>query len=235
MPGRPEPSRFPAPAPDTGAGGILRRYAGLPWPTRLFLFLRWTWTPYLEMASLLPMKGRILDGGSGHGLFSLALAVQSKRRRVEGLEHSPVRVAMARKAAAGLPNVGFKEADFRNFSPGPYDGIAFVDVLHYLSYADQEKLLLQAFRRLRPGGTLIFRDVDRRPGLSSLWNRLHEAVMTRLGFTRAGGLHFRPAEGWARLAEKSGYQVSSKPTGRFPFADVLFYCEKPTFKAGRGI
>jgi hypothetical protein len=51
--------------------------------------------------------------------------------------------------------------------------------------------------------------------------------MTSLGFTKAGGLHFRDPEGWEALARKAGFKVSSRPMGRFPFADVLFVGRKP--------
>jgi 2-polyprenyl-3-methyl-5-hydroxy-6-metoxy-1,4-benzoquinol methylase len=179
------------------------------------------------MASLLPAQGKILDGGSGHGLLSLTLALQSPGRQVRGIDHSPQRVAAAEKAAAGLPNLSYGKGDFAAIPGNGYTGIAFIDVLHYLDYPVQASLLRNSFRRLRRGGILLFRDVDRRPGLASSLNRLHESMMTRLGFTKAGGLHFRTGPEWNHLALKSGFKVQSKPTRRFPFADILFWCRKP--------
>ena len=208
-------------------GEVLRRYADSSGPTRFFLWLRWLWTPYGQMASLLPARGRILDGGSGHGLLSLTLALQSPARKVIGLDHSTERVAAAKKAAGKLPNVVFKKGDFLQMPSGSFEGLAFVDVLHYLTYPTQAKLLKDCYRRLRRGGVLLFRDVDPSPGLTSSLNRVHETIMTGLGFTKAGGLHFRTVPEWTRLAEEAGFRVRSKPTGRFPFADVLFWCRKP--------
>ncbi|HVZ79741.1 MAG TPA: class I SAM-dependent methyltransferase [bacterium] len=207
--------------------GLLRRYAHLPMGTRLFLWLRWLWTPYDRMASLLPDRGLVLDGGCGHGLLSLTLALGSSRRRVEGLDHSVERVAIARQAGRDLPNLSVSKGDFRKIPRRAYQGIALVDVLHYLPYEEQEALMKDAFRRLARGGVFLFRDVDRRPGFSSLWNRLHEGLMTGLGFTKAGGLHFRSRVQWDQLARRVGFQVRSEATGRFPFADVLFWCRKP--------
>lgn len=209
------------------APSLLSRYADLPLGTRLFLYLRWVWTPYDEMAGLLPVRGRILDGGCGHGLLSLSLALGSPARRVEGLDHSRERIAIARRAGRGIGNLRFAKGDFRRPPGGVFDGIALIDVLHYLPHDRQERLLRDLMRRLRPGGVFLFRDVDRRPGFSSLWNRLHEGVMTGLGFTKAGGLHFRSRSQWTDLARRTGFRVTSRPTGRFPFADVLFRCLKP--------
>ncbi len=206
---------------------LLSRYSDSSWGTRIFLWLRWIWTPYAEMASLMPNRGKILDGGSGHGLLSLTLALQSPSRQVEGVDHSPQRLFLARKAARKMTNLKFREGDFRRLPKGVYDGLAFVDVLHYLSFDEQEQLLKESFRRLRSGGMLLFRDVDHGGGPASFWNGFHEILMTRLGFTKAGGLHFRTAQEWEKLAQQTGFKVRSKPTGRFPFADVLFCCRKP--------
>lgn len=178
------------------------------------------------MASLLPSKGRILDGGSGHGLMSLVLAAQCPDRQVQGMDHSANRVHMARQASQGLPNLSFKKGDFRFLPSDSYAGIVLLDVLHYLSYEQQVKLFQDLFRKLRNDGVLLFRDVDRRPGLASLWNRFHEILMTGLGITQAEGLHFRTGSEWERLACKAGFKVRAQSTGRFPFADVLFYCRK---------
>ena len=216
-----------SPAKPLPRAGVLRRYAGAPWGTRFFLGLRWFWTPYAQMAALLPARGTIIDGGSGHGLFSLALALQSPSRRVRGVDHSRERLGMAEGAARGLPNLSFREGDFRRIRGNRLAGIALIDVLHYLPYGAQRRLLKDSFRSLRRGGVLLFRDVDRGPGLSSFLNGLHESLMTGLGLTRAEGLYFRTAAEWSRLAEQAGFEVRQKPTGRFPFADVLFHCRKP--------
>ena len=209
-------------------GEVLGRYSDAPWGTRFFLALRWFWTPYEEMACLLPVSGKILDGGSGHGLFSITLALQSPARKVKGIDHSSPRIGMAQKAAQGLENLSFTRGDFGGFGKNRYDGLAFVDVLHYLPYEAQGELIKEAFRRLRPGGILLFRDVDRKPGLASFWNRFHETLMTAMGFTQAEELHFRSSREWEDLARRAGFQTRSKPTGRFPFADVLFWCRKPS-------
>jgi SAM-dependent methyltransferase len=179
------------------------------------------------MASLFPYRGKILDGGSGHGLFSLALALQSSHRKVSGIDHSRLRVKIAQEAGAGLPGLRFTEGNYAGLPGGPWDGIALVDVLHYLPRSQQAKLFHRAFRSLRPGGLFLFREVDRSPGALSFLNRLHEKLMTGLGFTKAEGLYLRSREEWMDLASEAGFQLRSHPVGRFPFADVLFLGRKP--------
>jgi 2-polyprenyl-3-methyl-5-hydroxy-6-metoxy-1,4-benzoquinol methylase len=222
------PSRYKKTrGPHPGRRDVLERFSALSWGSRLFLWARWVWTPYVEMASLLPVKGRILDGGCGHGLFSLALALQSPKRNILGLDHSRIRIAAARSAARGIKNISFKIGDYTVLPRGPFDGIALIDVLHYLPYEKQARVLKNSAGRLRRGGILLFREVDRSLGMASGYNRLHETLMIRLGFTQAEGLHFRDAAGWKKLAQQAGFLVRMKPTARFPFADILYRCEKP--------
>jgi SAM-dependent methyltransferase len=206
---------------------ILSRYAEAPWGTRLFLFLRWRWTPYRRMAAYLPEQGKIMDGGSGHGLFSLTVALGSPHRTVEGVDHSPQRIALSRKAARGIANLSFRPGDMRKIKGKGFSGLAFVDVLHYLPHPAQDRLFQEAYGRLKRGGLLLVRDVDRRPGFASLWNRSHERLMTGLGLTKAGGLYFRTRQEWEQLARRNGFQVRSQALAQFPFADVLFLCRKP--------
>lgn len=179
------------------------------------------------MAAYLPDQGKIMDGGSGHGLFSLTLALGSRKRTVEGVDHSPQRVALSRRAARGVTNLSFRPGNMRKIKGRDFSGLAFVDVLHYLPHPVQEGLFREAYGRLKRGGLLLVRDVDRRPGLASLWNRFHERLMTGLGFTKAGGLHFRTRREWEGLARQNGFRVRSLAMARFPFADVLFLCRKP--------
>jgi 2-polyprenyl-3-methyl-5-hydroxy-6-metoxy-1,4-benzoquinol methylase len=215
------------PEPTAFSRRVLDHYRGLPWGKAFFLWVRWHWTPYQEMADLMPRSGSILDAGCGHGLFSLALALGSPSRKVLGIDHAFPRLAQALKASEGVPNVDFRYNDYPVLPGGPYAGIALIDVLHYLPFQRQELVLKKAFRKLRRGGVLLFREVDQSPGLASAYNRLHERFMTGLGFTQAAGLHFRDPKGWEAIAVRAGFQVTARPLSRFPFADILFVGRKP--------
>lgn len=219
------PSLFEPKNPDPP--DVLGRYCFLPWTTRFFLWARWNWTPYREMAALLPTEGKIFDGGCGHGLLSLALALSEPTRKIIGVDHSERRVGVSTIAASGLSNVVFKMGDYSAISWEIYDGMALIDVLHYLPHGKQDEILRSCFTYLRPGGIFLFREVDPSSGFASRFNRVHEKIMTGLGFTRAHGLYFRKPGEWKAVAEQAGFRVLARPFTRFPFADVLFECRKP--------
>ena len=211
---------------------VLNRYRGAGLSARTFLNLRWRWTPYEEIARRISTHGVILDLGSGHGLLSLAMALSEPTRIVRGFDHDEKRVDMARKAAAGLANVEFSSGGIRDIVADPglrgqVAGIVVIDALHYLTFAEQEAFLADARNALRPGGALLIRDVDAAAGNNFLVNRLHERIMTGIGFTRAEQLNFRTRADWLLMLAKAGFEAACEPCSRFPFADLLFTSTAP--------
>lgn len=199
--------------------------------TRCFIWLRWRLTPYRRIASVLPRRGRVLDLGSGHGLFSLALSIDSDQREIIGIDHDPERVrlaegAIARHACVAKPRfeVGDLEKSLAKLPSGSFAGIAMIDVLHYFDTDGQRALINGAARVLEPGGILAMREVDSAGGPAAVWNRAYENVATRIGFTRSARkrLEFRSRSGWTKMLESAGFRVQSEPCGSPIFSDVLF-------------
>jgi len=211
-----------------GRIGILHRYQVAPLKDRIFLALRWWLTPYLTMAERLPVQGKILDWGCGHGLLSLAIALKSPEREVLGVDHDVARVKLAQSAAQDLPRLKFAQGTMTTPPGGKYQGIAMIDVMHYFDPETQRRLLTQAFQSLEPGGTLIVREVNPNGGMVSRWNRLYEKIATSIGFTRSDEqeLYFRTREGWESLLSEIGFKVRSENCSSPLFADILYVCEK---------
>jgi SAM-dependent methyltransferase len=209
---------------------VLGRFRQASMATRLFLNARWRWTPYEQIAARIPAQGAILDLGSGHGLLSLALGLSSPQRKTHGIDHDPERVALAQKAAAGLPNLTFATGSLLEALVGGTHGgnlaaIVCVDAVHYLSYDEQLLFLAHARKALRPGGVLLIRDVDAGAGKTFFINRIYEQTMTAFGFTRADRLNFRRRSEWHEVLASAGFEPTSEKCSRFPFADLLFVCK----------
>lgn len=213
---------------------VLQRYRGSGLKTRGFLRARWAWTPYEQIAAILPSSGTILDLGSGHGLLSLTMALSKPERFICGIDHDARRVEMSQQAANALPNAQFVVGDMlkavaKQRLVGSLAGIVVMDAMHYLSFEDQETFLQNAIAALRPGGVLLVRDIDAGAGKTFWINRLFERMMVGLGFTCADRLHFRNREEWHDLFVRNGFEASSEPCSRFPFADRLFICKPKRF------
>lgn len=210
------------------AWSILPRYAPIPWKLWLFFRLRLALTPYLDMVRDVPAHGRVLDLGCGHGFLSLLLATDPARPglRILGLDHDSERVALAQRAAQGLPALEFRVGDERSLaSTEQFDAILAIDFLHYFSREQQVLLLRSAVNRLAPGGQLIFREIDPEGGWASKLNRLYEWAATTFGFTRSerkSTITLRAPDDWEALASDLGLKVRQRPCTHFLFADVLF-------------
>lgn len=202
----------------------IARFRTVPLGTRLFLRVRWWLTPYRRMAMVLPLAGRMLDLGCGHGLFAFAAVEGSPERRVIGIDHDEPRIAAAAEAARGVPNLEFRVGDLADPPEGEYQAAALIDLMHYFERWKQEEILRAAASRLAPGGRLVMREVDPDGGLVSAINRLWEKAATGSGFTRTkkSGHHFRTPAEWEWLLKNLGFDVTHRRCSFFLFADHLF-------------
>ena len=194
-----------------------------PLATRGFLWLRAALTPYTRIASVLPVTGRVLDLGSGHGLLAFALSLGSPLREVVGVDHDPDRVRLAEAAALRLPvaskpkfEVGDLKTKLESFESASLAGIAMIDMLHYFDASTQELLVREAARVLSPGGILVAREIDSAARINGAVNRLYEHVATGVGFTRSAGpaMTFRGAAGGSRFSKAPVSRCAPSDAGR---------------------
>jgi ubiquinone/menaquinone biosynthesis C-methylase UbiE len=107
-----------------------------------------------------PPSARVLEVGCGTGPVTRLLAGRPGVAAAVGVDPSPVFVAKAGELAAGLGNASFEEGDGRTlrFGEGGFDVVVCHTVLCHVP--EPERALAEAFRVLRPGGTLAVCDGD---------------------------------------------------------------------------
>lgn len=114
------------------------------------------------LLSLIPAEAiAILEMGSGLGKLCAKMA--TGRRRVVGIDLSPVMIDRAR-AECGSPQVTFVNGDFLSqpFDPQQFDCIVTAAALHHVPFAAGVARMTEL---LRPGGRLIIHDMRRDDGL----------------------------------------------------------------------
>lgn len=101
-----------------------------------------------------------VDVGCGTGPVTRRMAARSPGTRIVGLEPSPELLEHARTLAMGIGNVTFEKGDGAAlpFAAGEVDALVYHTVLCHVT--DPAKLLDEAMRVLRPGGTLVVCDAD---------------------------------------------------------------------------
>ena len=171
----------------------------------------------------------VLDIGCGIGLLGQYLHMQGHAPAYLGLDHDPRKVLAGQRAAQRIGQLAAIElrcADAHDL-PSMQGDVTVLDVLHYLSAADQLSLLQLAARYLAPRGKLIIRNVLREPNWRFHATRIEEFFLQASGWIRGGPQHY-PTDAELRAPlERAGLDVSIKPLrGRTPFNSYLIVAQR---------
>jgi ubiquinone/menaquinone biosynthesis C-methylase UbiE len=152
-----------------------------------------------------------LDVGCGGGQVSRLLAQRLPGARVIGVDLSGAMVARARAAGRRLGNLEIRRGDAMDLPLPPASADLCVSVASIKHWPDQRRGLEQIRRVLRPGGTLVVLEVDRRcsPGsaraFAAYWRRVLPGTRPLLAwyfrrFVAGQGLYRERLEGLVRAA-----------------------------------
>lgn len=171
---------------------------------RAYLHARWLVCPFDRVLPLVPEDGRLLDVGCGSGLWLTYLALERPRLELEGVDPDPGKLALAATSRAGEWTLHEGSAD--GLPEGTYDCITILDVLYLMSDAMKSAVLTGCFRALKPGGSLIVKELDTKPRWKFVPSALEEFVAVRLvNLTHGERLHFQPVDDLARAVVHTGF------------------------------
>ena len=236
-----------APAPLIGAASACYRGAGrVAWH---FAHAKlWGDPVYAAILSqgLLGGRQRIVDLGCGQGLLAAWLlsahaVYASERQRAwprgwpppptltsyTGIEINPREVARAQQAFALDPGsaVQIVHGDIRDVDYPAADSVVILDVLHYLDYSVQERVLERARSTLAPRGLLLLRIGDAAGGVPFHFSRTVDKAVVLLRRRRWLPLRCRPLHDWQRLLVARGFRARTLPMRARTFANVLLHAE----------
>ncbi|WP_199423567.1 class I SAM-dependent methyltransferase [Actinotalea solisilvae] len=192
------------PRPSAAAVGRRARglFRGAPAAVRAHVAVRWATAPLAEVVAELPAGGRVVEIGCGHGLVSACAALADPGRTVLGVDIDAEKIRHAREAARGVPNLEFDVAVSGAVPAGPWDAVAFVDVLYLLPESEQRRLLTEAVEQLAPGGLVVVKEMGTEPAWKVRWNTAQETLAVKvLRITAGSEFDFVPpatVAGWLR-------------------------------------
>lgn len=108
---------------------------------------------------------QILDIGCGTGTLTrdIAAALTDKiHSRCTGLDAAEKMIAVARRKAAGIPNICFDAAiaEHLPYNSESFDAAVSTFFFHHIHFGLKKKVLAETARVLKPGGRFIIVDVD---------------------------------------------------------------------------
>ena len=191
---------------------------------------------HLLRQGLIAPNARVLDIGCGQGLLASLLrecarvashghwpsqwAMPPAGARVFGIELMSRDVQRARSALGDAAE--FVCGDMRTTPFPAVDAVVILDVLHYISVAEQNAVLARVRAALPVGGHLLLRIGDaasKRGFLASQWV---DAVVTWVRGHRVVPQFGRTLAQWIAQLESLGFEVHSEPMSQgTPFANVL--------------
>ncbi len=175
--------------PNVAARRALTAYRHEPLAARLHVRVRWWSAPFAAVEAELPVDGRILEIGCGHGLFVLyAGSEDGSGRSLLGVDIDAEKIAVARSAAAEVPDlsVRFRLGESGTVPSGPWDAVVILDVLYLLEEEQQRALLLAAAAELAADGVLLIKEMGTRPRWKAAWNSLQETLSVKVLRITAG-------------------------------------------------
>lgn len=203
--------------PDAAGRSALALFRQAPAAVRAHVAVRWWSAPFAPISAALPGRGRILEIGCGHGLFSAYAAAEQSGRTVVGVDIDGDKIAHAQAAArvAGTDRLRFAHAPSGAVPEGPWDAVVFVDVLYLLPADAQLRLLREAAAALAPGGTLVVKEMGTEPAWKVRWNTLQETLSVRvLRITEGSSFDFVPPATMASWLEELGFRVELRRLDR---------------------
>ncbi|MDD5439808.1 MAG: class I SAM-dependent methyltransferase [Candidatus Omnitrophica bacterium] len=155
-----------------------------------------------------PVRGRILEAGTGKGHFAFALAKAGYTFVTFDISPEEQRLAKLNIGYAGLEqHVEFKieNGEHTSFEDGSFDTIFSVNVLHHLR--DPYQVLDEFVRILAPAGTIVLSDFT--PEGFTVMDKIHrlEGTTHEVGKTGLADAHvYLEAKGFSVKRTKSVYQ-----------------------------
>ena len=141
--------------------------------------------PFHELLPLVPVHSRVLDIGCGSGLWAGLLVVSNQAAFVHGFDASAKAIDVARRMQNRLPQEQQEKLlfEYRSIADGlpeeQFDVVTMIDVLHHIVPKSQEKAVLDAWSRVKPGGLFLYKDMASKPCWCGVMNRLHDLASAK--------------------------------------------------------
>ena len=173
---------------------------------------------------------RLVDLGSGYGLISLIIELR-RNATMLGIEASPVRLAIAKRAASNLGKVTFQRGDVAQMPIPSGDALLLIDILSFFSDETQRHILTACADSLNPRGILLIKDNTTVPRWKYRYVNFEERIKRLIGVygvaTQIRPNH-HPPQLWRQLIRSTDLKICDEVLidSVVPYPGIIYVCQK---------
>jgi len=201
-----------------------RAFGHYPASHRLHILIRFLTCPFPRTVDEIPVGARVLEIGSGHGLYAVLIA-EERAREVVAVDPD------VKKSLLPTPSPKIRKvAGYDDCVTGAFDAIVIYDATYRMSIDIRRALFARVLQRLKPGGLFIWKDMDPAHPLKMKWARFQEWLSdTFLNVSIGSGFFYQtPAELQAMLSGIGFTGFEARAIDRFyPHPHMIFTARRP--------
>lgn len=175
----------------------------------LFEFIRNLLCPFAEIEKLVPNRGKILDVGCGHGIFSRMIATTGPQRKILGIDPSSKKISLALKAP-NPKNLSFEISYLKDIQQKNFQSIVIIDVFYLLPLKEKRQVLKISKKLLASKGKLIIKLEVTKPKWLFWLLRIEERIMVSIlkyTFSSHSQFYYMDEEEYKKLLLDSGFKI----------------------------
>jgi 2-polyprenyl-3-methyl-5-hydroxy-6-metoxy-1,4-benzoquinol methylase len=180
-----------------------------------------------EIGQFLPKQGLVTEIGCGFGLFANCFAQTHPQCQFSCCDLNRGRILSASQVAdrLGIDNIRFIHENALEYfhDQPPQDCIYMLDLVHHLPKGTWEGFLEEVWANLKPGGTLILKDVSTRPWPKMAFTWMLDILMTRFELPN----YLSPEQFIHKLETLSGDLTVHTLDDYLPYPHMLYVARKP--------
>jgi 2-polyprenyl-3-methyl-5-hydroxy-6-metoxy-1,4-benzoquinol methylase len=161
---------------------IVRAYSSAGLLQRFMIRYRPSICPPGPVYAHVPQGAAVLDVGCGMGSHLITLSAMGRIGSGYGVDVSGRAIEQAKAAAGYYPKANLQFSAISSVDEVPmrlFDVVMMIDVMHHIPAKLKEATFSACVRRLKPGGTFIYKDMADAPKLHAIANRAHDLVIAR--------------------------------------------------------
>tara|TARA_B110000240_G_C13347410_1_gene388218 strand:+ start:208 stop:834 length:627 start_codon:yes stop_codon:yes gene_type:complete len=155
--------------------------------------------PFDKFIFQVPKNQSIFDVGCGNGAFLFLLATFREPKKLYGVDVSENNLSIVKNI---FPNTKYNKVN--NISDWPkenFNVITVLDVLHHIKPEEQHEFINKILNKIKPGGTLIIKDMSTKPWYFAIMNTIHDLIFANQL------IHYFPFNELIQIIKKNGFEI----------------------------